>query len=296
MTGPDRPVVVRVRGEGLRGLWLRQAVAKQADCVLAGPDSPEAMVHVWEDEPGPPPLIQNESTRVVVVGAYPEAAIFHSAWNYHEVAGKTCVYIPALPVTIVLRILACIPQARHVHVTTLAPAGLPARALHGPIDSLTPLPMDGGLEVSLLPATTWSEQSVVTPHTRCWLMGCMVETHTELVAQHVLRALTEAPRVMLTPPEIAFPDTAVVREFFRDLGDPHGLFTEAVVFTDSLVVTRQRMTLWVAASEVGIIPETIDGIRAVLGQTPATASIQQTDQALGIRRSFRPACHITEEA
>jgi glyceraldehyde-3-phosphate dehydrogenase (NAD(P)) len=80
-----------------------------------------------------------------------------------------------------------------------------------------------------------------------------------------------------------FKSTANLFEYGRELGRPRGDIYEAVVWADSVSVSRNDAYFFMAVhQEAIVVPENIDAIRAVFGEVSAEASIKKTNKTLGI--------------
>jgi len=206
------------------------------------------------------------------------------------VRGRPSVVLPDAVTTSLLRLATKISEVRRIHVTEVLCAGTASAALHGPIDALVPRATARQTPDGWPPGTIWTWHSVAAPHTRCNLAACLVETARSWTQNQVLDMLASAPRVLIATGRLGFSDTAVLAEFFRDLGRPAGEFIETVVFEETLQVTGHTICMWMAAHPKTVVAEIVDSIRALLGLAATPwESMETTDRALGLLRSLQPA-------
>jgi glyceraldehyde-3-phosphate dehydrogenase/erythrose-4-phosphate dehydrogenase len=129
---------------------------------------------------------------------------------------------------------------------------------------------------------------VSVPYTRSHLHLARLEFHAEVPEAEVKLALGAAPRIVLGAAHDGFLGTAQVQEFCRDGARPEGARPELFIWSDSVVVARNRVHLAMDVEpDATPIPEVIDAIR-LSAQEGVTfeESIATTDRALGLKLDF----------
>jgi glyceraldehyde-3-phosphate dehydrogenase (NAD(P)) len=116
----------------------------------------------------------------------------------------------------------------------------------------------------------------------------MVETTRTLRKEEVCQALWEEPRIAFIRSDEGLVALNSVIELMRDLGRPRNDLWEVAVWEDALTVSEDEIYLvFQVHNEAITVPETIDAIRAMTGiETDGRKSIEKTDRALGITKSF----------
>jgi glyceraldehyde-3-phosphate dehydrogenase (NAD(P)) len=127
----------------------------------------------------------------------------------------------------------------------------------------------------------------------------MVETTRPVSVEEVRDTLYDEPRVALIRSSDGLVALNTVAELMRDLDRPRGDMWEVAVWDDALATDDREIYLtYQVHNEAIVVPENIDAIRALAGRADAAASIEATDESLGIRTAFLPATtlpipHIT---
>ena len=118
----------------------------------------------------------------------------------------------------------------------------------------------------------------------------MVETTRPLGRDEVRHAFLEEPRIAFINSKDGLVALNSVIELMRDLGRPRNDLWEVAVWEDALTVDENEIYMvFQVHNEAITIPETIDAIRAMTGmETNGMKSIEKTDLALGITKSFLP--------
>lgn len=119
----------------------------------------------------------------------------------------------------------------------------------------------------------------------------MIET-TRPVSQDELRhALWEEPRIAFVHAGNGLVGLNSVIELMRDLKRPRADMWEVAVWEDALAVDDREVYLtFQVHNEAITIPESVDAIRALTGlERDAVRSIEKTNAALGVVKSFLPA-------
>jgi glyceraldehyde-3-phosphate dehydrogenase (NAD(P)) len=125
-------------------------------------------------------------------------------------------------------------------------------------------------------------------HTQCHLHYWIVELTRPATPDDVLDAFHAAPRIAVVRMRDGVVALNSTVELMRDLGRPRGDLWEVALWEDVVTVhDREAIYSYQVFNEAIVVPETIDAIRALVGNVAdAQTSIAKTDSALGIRRDF----------
>jgi glyceraldehyde-3-phosphate dehydrogenase (NAD(P)) len=128
------------------------------------------------------------------------------------------------------------------------------------------------------------------PYNLSHLHYLMVETTRPVGLDELRHALWEAPRIAFVRATDGLVALNAVVELMRDLRRPRNDMWEVAVWEDALAADEREVYLTLQVhNEAIVIPENVDCIRALSGLEPdARRSIEQTNRALGIVKSFLP--------
>ena len=129
------------------------------------------------------------------------------------------------------------------------------------------------------------------PYNLSHIHYAMVETTRPISLDALRDALWDAPRIAFVRATDGLVALNAVIELMRDLDRPRGDMWEVAVWEDALAADEREVYLtWQVHNEAIVIPETIDCIRALTGlEADGTLSIEKTNAALGITKTFLPA-------
>ena len=118
----------------------------------------------------------------------------------------------------------------------------------------------------------------------------MVETNRQISLKELRHALWEEPRLAFVRSSDGLVAMNSVIELMRDLGRPRNDMWEVGIWEDALATDERELYLvFQVHNEAITIPENIDAIRALTGiETEGTMSIQKTDKAMGVVKTFMP--------
>jgi glyceraldehyde-3-phosphate dehydrogenase (NAD(P)) len=135
------------------------------------------------------------------------------------------------------------------------------------------------------------------PYNLSHLHYAMIETTRPVGLDELRHALWEEPRVSFIHASNGLVALNSVVELMRDLERPRNDMWEVAVWEDALAVDEREIYIaFQVHNEAIAIPETIDCIRSLTGiERSAEASIEKTDNSLGIVKSFLPRT-MPEEA
>ncbi len=126
----------------------------------------------------------------------------------------------------------------------------------------------------------------------------MVETTRPVSVDELREALWDAPRIAFVRASDGLVALNSVIELMRDLGRPRADMWEVAVWEESLATDGREVYLtYQVHNEAIVIPENIDCIRALTGlESDAARSIEKTNVALGITKTFLPATRVKTAA
>ena len=129
------------------------------------------------------------------------------------------------------------------------------------------------------------------PYNLSHIHFAMVETTHPISLDELRDALWDEPRLAFVRAGDGVVGLNSVIELMRDVDRPRGDMWEVAVWEDALASDGREVYLtYQVHNEAIVIPETVDCIRALTGiETLGIASIDMTDRALGVTKSFLPA-------
>ena len=136
------------------------------------------------------------------------------------------------------------------------------------------------------------------PYNLSHLHYAMVETQRPISRDELRHALWEEPRLAFVRSSDGLVALNSVIELMRDLGRPRNDMWEVAVWEDALAADERELYLvFQVHNEAITIPENIDAIRALTGiETDGMKSIEKTNEAMGIVKSFLPRTMAEEAA
>jgi len=217
--------------------------------------------------------------------------LWSSAANYEDALGKNYIKQVSCNTTGIVRTAAAIDRAvglEKMVATIVRRAADPPEIHKGPIDAAI---------VGDVPSHQAVDLQRVMPHIEA--MGFIITvptTHGHIICQHVVckrevtseeavEFLRNSTRIRLFRMADGFVANTIIFDYLRDLGVPRADMYEVAIFEES-VVAQGRDIYFVEhiPQESIVIPENIDGIRALLGmQTDGWEAIARTNKNLGIK-------------
>ncbi len=118
----------------------------------------------------------------------------------------------------------------------------------------------------------------------------MVETVHPVAVEELRQALLAAPRIAFVRGSDGLVALNSVIELMRDLRRPRGDMWEVAVWEDGLAAdSRDLYITFLVHNEAVVVPENVDCVRALTGtDADGARSIDKTDRALGVTKSFLP--------
>ena len=216
---------------------------------------------------------------------------FNARSNYDAVEGADHVRVVSCNTTGLSRLLAPLQEAYGVEkarVTLVRRGGDPAQTGRGPINDTLPdpvtLPSHHGPDVNtIFPDLNIDTLGMKVPATLMHTHSVNVQLEEVPTADEVRELLAEESRLFLIPPEYDIDGAGKLKEFAMDRDRPRGDIWENAVWEESISVEDDDLYLFQAIhQESDVVPENVDAVRAVLGETDAETSIQRTNDAIGL--------------
>ena len=217
---------------------------------------------------------------------------FNARGNYADAEGAAHVRVVSCNTTGLSRLLAPIEEAYGVEkarVTLVRRGGDPGQTDRGPINDILPdpvsLPSHHGPDVNtIFPALDIDTLGMKVPATLMHTHSVNVTLEEPPASVEAVRALLEAEsRLFLIPGDLDIDGAGALGEYAADIGRPRGDLWENCLWDRSLSLEGSDLYLFQAIHQQSdVVPENIDAIRATLGTTDRAASMEATDESLGV--------------
>ncbi|MES3516873.1 MAG: type II glyceraldehyde-3-phosphate dehydrogenase [Natronomonas sp.] len=216
---------------------------------------------------------------------------FNARSNYADAVGADHVRVVSCNTTGLSRLLAPLSAEygiQKARVTLVRRGGDPAQSDRGPINDTLPdpvtLPSHHGPDVNtIFPDLDIDTLGLKVPVTQMHTHSVNVTLEAEPTAEAVRNLLAAEDRTFVIPAEHSIAGAGDIKEFAMDRGRPRGDVWENCIWSESVTVEGNDLYLFQAIhQESDVVPENIDAIRAVLGETDAAESIATTNDALGV--------------
>jgi glyceraldehyde-3-phosphate dehydrogenase (NAD(P)) len=244
----------------------------------------EANLELYAEHDVPALLQGGESADVVDVS-------FNARANFDAATGADAVRVVSCNTTGLARLVAPLEEAygiEKVRATLVRRGGDPAQSGRGPINDILPnpveLPSHHGPDVrTIIPDLAIDTLGLKVPATLMHMHSVNVSLDAEPSAAEVRELLAEENRLFLVDGGYDIDGTGALKEFALDAGRPRGDLWENGIWTDSISMEGNDCYLFQAIhQESDVVPENVDAVRAVLGETDRETSMRQTDEALGV--------------
>ena len=125
---------------------------------------------------------------------------------------------------------------------------------------------------------------VHTPITHGHIITVVATGKQKITKEMALEAFSKHPRIRLVSIDEGFLGNASLFRYARDLGNPRGDMYEIALWKDSIVETGDSIMYAINIPQEAVtIPETMDGIRAVMRmQDNGAEATARTNEYLGI--------------
>ncbi len=217
---------------------------------------------------------------------------FNARANYDRAVGADTARVVSCNTTGLSRLFAPIREQfgiEKARVTLVRRGGDPSDTGRGPINDTLPdpveIPSHHGPDVeTVFPDIDIDTMGMKVPTTQMHTHSVNVTLEADPTAAEVRDALSQESRLFLLPEHLDIDGAGKLKEYTRDAGRPRGDVWENCIWAESVTVEDGDLYLFQAIhQEADVVPENVDAIRAVCERTTsAGASIQRTNQALGI--------------
>lgn len=212
--------------------------------------------------------------------------------SYESALGRDSTRVVSCNTTSIVRTLTALKHAgllRRARGTLLRRATDPWEShLGGIMNTLVPepeIPSHQGPDArSVDPDLDVITMAVKVPETLAHLHYWAVQLTRPAEKEEVLEAFRSSPRIALIHMADGLTAINAVKELMADLGRPHDNLYEVALWADMLKVEGDELFYgYMVDNQAIVIPETVDAIRALIGQVhDPRESIAKTNAALGI--------------
>jgi len=218
-------------------------------------------------------------------------ASFNARSNFEAVEDADHVRVVSCNTTGLSRLLAPLQEEYGVEkarVTLVRRGGDPAQTGRGPINDTLPdpvtLPSHHGPDVNtIFPELNIDTLGMKVPATLMHTHSVNVQLEDVPTADEVRELLADESRLFLIPPEHDIDGAGKLKEFAMDRNRPRGDIWENAIWEESISIEDDDLYLFQAIhQESDVVPENVDAVRAVLGETDAETSIQRTNNAMDL--------------
>ncbi len=215
---------------------------------------------------------------------------FNADANYSEAVGEDFVKVVSCNTTSLSRTMSAVDEAFGVDEATanlVRRAGDIPQDGRGPVNSTIPVtevPSHHGPDVqAVMPDLDIKTLAVKVPVTYGHVHMVTVELENEASEEDVLEAFRDQPRVNIESAGEGFDSTAKLHEKMRDLGRKRSDMPEAAVWEETVTVDDGTL-YWIhmVHQESIVVPDSVDAIRAMFELESKEASIEKTNDSLGI--------------
>ena len=216
---------------------------------------------------------------------------FNSRANYDEVEGDDLVRVVSCNTTGLSRLIAPLQEEygiEKVRATLVRRGGDPAQTSRGPINDILPnpvsLPSHHGPDVNtIFPDLAIDTLGLKVPATLMHTHSINVTLESTPDASAVRDLLAAEPRTFVVPEWLDIDGAGALKELAQDVGRPRADIWENCIWGESISMEGDDLYLFQAIhQESDVVPENIDAIRAVLGTESQKASMQTTDETMGL--------------
>jgi len=246
-------------------------------------------------------LYKKADVKAIFEGGEKHAAIgasFNAYCNYEENLGKDYVRVVSCNTTGLCRTLYAVDHIagiKKIRAVLVRRAADPSQVKKGPINAVVPnpptVPSHHGPDVNtVVPDWNITTIAVLVPTTLMHEHNVMIEVERPVTRDELLTEFYSLRRIMLVRASDGLGSTAEIIELSRDMLRPRYDLWEIPIWEESVnVVGNEVFYMQGVHQEADIILDNIDCIRAVTEiEKDPWKSIKKTDEAMGLRGSFRP--------
>ena len=215
---------------------------------------------------------------------------FHGYANYEKGLGKDYLKLTSCNTTGLIRSVDCLDRAygiERVAITIIRRVADPGDYHRGLTNALQidKAPSHQAVDLmTIMPHVEATGILVHTPITHGHIITVVATGKQKITKEMALAAFEKHPRIRLVSIDEGFLGNASLFRYARDLGNPRGDMYEIALWRDSIVETGDSIMYAINIPQEAVtIPETMDGIRAVMNMQPDSASATaKTNEYLGI--------------
>lgn len=215
---------------------------------------------------------------------------FHGYANYELGLGKQFLKLTSCNTTGLIRSVDCLDKAYgidRVAITIIRRVADPGDYHRGLTNALQmdKAPSHQALDLmTIMPHVEATGILVHTPVTHGHIITVVATGKQKITKEMALEAFSKHPRIRVVRLADGFLGNASLFKYARDLGNPRGDMYEIGLWEDSIVETGDSIMYAINIPQESVtIPETIDGIRAVMNmQSTSAEATATTNKYLGV--------------
>ena len=215
--------------------------------------------------------------------------------NYESAIGRTSTRVVSCNTTSVVRTLTALKRAnllKKARGTLLRRATDPWESHKGGImNTVVPesnIPSHQGPDAqSVDPSLDVITMAVMVPETIGHVHFWNIELARPADRAEILSAFKESPRIAFVKMSQGLTGINTIKELMADVGRPRENLYEVAMWEDLIQVKGSELFFaYMVDNQAIVIPETIDAIRALCGESSAEKSMALTNHTLELRSSF----------
>ncbi|MFC4405482.1 type II glyceraldehyde-3-phosphate dehydrogenase [Haloarchaeobius iranensis] len=216
---------------------------------------------------------------------------FNARANFDETTGADVARVVSCNTTGLSRLVAPLQEEygiEKVRATLVRRGGDPAQTGRGPINDILPnpvsLPSHHGPDVNtIFPDLAIDTLGLKVPATLMHTHSINVELESAPDADEVRELLESQSRTFVIDEHMAIDGAGKLKEYAQDVGRPRADIWENCIWGESITMEDNDCYLFQAIhQESDVVPENVDAVRAILGESDAAESIETTNEALGM--------------
>jgi glyceraldehyde-3-phosphate dehydrogenase (NAD(P)) len=215
---------------------------------------------------------------------------FHGYANYEKGLGAKYLKLTSCNTTGLIRSVDCLDRAygiERVAITIIRRVADPGDYHRGLTNALKidKEPSHQALDLmTIMPHVEATGILIHTPVTHGHIITVVATGKEKITKEMALEAFSKHPRIRIVNTDEGFVGNAALFKYARDLGNPRGDMYEISLWEDSIVESGNSIMYAINIPQESVtIPETIDGIRALMGtQKNSLEGTTITNKYLGI--------------
>ncbi|WP_435334771.1 type II glyceraldehyde-3-phosphate dehydrogenase [Haloarchaeobius sp. TZWWS8] len=216
---------------------------------------------------------------------------FNARANFEDATEADYVRVVSCNTTGLSRVIAPLEEeygVKKVRATLVRRGGDPGQTGRGPINDILPnpvtIPSHHGPDVNtVMPEIDIDTLGMKVPATLMHTHSLNVELETTPSTDEVYELLDSQSRTFVVPEEMAIDGAGKLKEYAMDAGRPRADIWENAIWGESITMEGPDLYLFQAIhQESDVVPENVDAIRAVVGETDKYDSIETTNESMGM--------------